>query len=599
MLHRWRLLPSIGIATIYCVEFLEEMIRFNGKDDNILVQNQFVLLSSVEMVAVSRLWSIIHFAIIMPMRWLAGKTHELAEFKWGPISMNRVLDHLLADVRSIADEPQLIHDETFMMGMMDKWKEQLPPFKEYMKHQFEDKTTKLFGDSSGTKAVPFHEVRKELFHPTDQDNKDSTPMLEELAVIACKAWVEDMLDEKKATYLCLSVSGSEISWDHCPDEVKEALYGHRATNDLAESCFAGLTRQIEIGNRILMTNAAAISDMKRNGFMNRGGKKKGDTRGKFYELPEELQITAVMAAMENASATRESNNHALNRMREYRQQKEDALKEVNLEKATTEYIGNLIYHAMNKSDRYCSTKNEMNDMLRSLQYKKDKEALIKDNINIRWRGFGWSEWATTWSKDGRGKTIQQLKSHFFELLDKENRDIPDKPAPGIPLRKDMPIVGQLTSKVKDLDSKAMESNYEFDQKARKRWRDMNARGEGDILAEMQTIGKRRKLDDSFIGERIELLSQYEDNDGNVMGKDWSVGVVKDVCDGTYPKWRKRNQGPRGRQVYKEGEAAEVEWDAVGQLEAVTTIEEFKHTKWNGQDVGAWRLWQPDFDYGID
>ena len=34
-------------------------------------------------------------------------------------------------------------------------------------------------------------------------------------------------------------------------------------------------------------------------------------------------------------------------------------------------------------------------------------------------------------------------------------------------------------------------------------------------------------------------------------------------------------------------------------EAVTTIEEFKHTKWNGQDVGAWRLWQPDFDYGID
>jgi hypothetical protein len=317
-----------------------------------------------------------------------------------------------------------------------------------------------------------------------------------------------------------------------------------------------------------MTNAAAISDMKRNGFMNRGGKKKDDTRGKLFELPEQLQITAVMAAMENASATRESNNHALNRMREYRQQKEDALKEVNLEKATTEYIGNLIYHAMNKSDRYCSTKDEMNDMLNSLQYKKDKEALIKDNINIRWRGFGWSEWATTWSKDGRGKTIQQLKSHFFELSDKENRDIPDKPAPGIPLRKNMPIVGQLTSKVKDLDSKAMESNYEFDQDARKRWRDMNARGEGDILAEMQTVGKRRKLDDSFIGERIELLSQYEDNDGNVMGIDWSVGEVKDVCDGTYPKWRKPNQGPRGKQVYKEGEAAEVKWDAVGQLEAL-------------------------------
>ena len=39
----------------YCVEFLDDMIRYCGKSDNILAHNLIILLSSVAIIAVSRL----------------------------------------------------------------------------------------------------------------------------------------------------------------------------------------------------------------------------------------------------------------------------------------------------------------------------------------------------------------------------------------------------------------------------------------------------------------------------------------------------------------------------------------------------------------
>ena len=69
----------------YCLEFLEHIIRYCGKQDNILVQNLFSMLSSVEMVATSRLWSIFHLSTVQPLRYLAANTHKFAEYDWGVV----------------------------------------------------------------------------------------------------------------------------------------------------------------------------------------------------------------------------------------------------------------------------------------------------------------------------------------------------------------------------------------------------------------------------------------------------------------------------------------------------------------------------------
>ena len=62
---------------------------------------------------------------------------------------------------------------------------------------------------------------KELFTLADPNNQSSIEMLEKVAAIGIQAILDKLLDEKKATYKYLSISGTEFSYEHCPDTVKE------------------------------------------------------------------------------------------------------------------------------------------------------------------------------------------------------------------------------------------------------------------------------------------------------------------------------------------------------------------------------------------
>ena len=139
-------------------------------------------------------------------------------------------------------------------------------------------------------------------------------MLETLGMIDIKAMIKDLEDKTKATYKYLSLSGSQYSWEHCPDTTKKGMLVKMVTNYLYESSFAGVTSQVQIYGRIGMFNAAAISDMSRNGYLSRPTTKKDlkeVNRGLFHNFPEELQLTAVMAALEDALVTHKANNQSL------------------------------------------------------------------------------------------------------------------------------------------------------------------------------------------------------------------------------------------------------------------------------------------------
>ena len=84
-----------------------------------------------------------------------------------------------------------------------------------------------------------------------------------------------------------------------------------------------------------MSNAAAVSNVARNGLLNCDGtkkqinhstnstkeKQKDKKRGLYHGLPKELQITLLIMCMEDAPATRKQNNYDINRSREWRAQK--------------------------------------------------------------------------------------------------------------------------------------------------------------------------------------------------------------------------------------------------------------------------------------
>ena len=187
-----------------------------------------------------------------------------------------------------------------------------------------------------------------------------------------------MEDEKKPCHEYLSKFGEEKSFEHCPEVVKAAMKGMSATNDISESTFAGISTQMQsFGGSISIHGAAGVSDMSRNGFLKRPTLK--DSKGGLmFQLPEELQITCIMAAMEDAPETRTSNE----RQRKKKLEKEQLLKDKQMAGLTDEYIENLILHGMYNSDACWKTSQQVDDGLKRIKFKKDKIAALKDNILI-------------------------------------------------------------------------------------------------------------------------------------------------------------------------------------------------------------------------
>ena len=77
---------------------------------------------------------------------------------------------------------------------------------------------------------------------------------------------------------------------------------------------------------------------------------------------------------------------------------------------------------------------------------------------------------------------------------------------------------------------------------------------------MQQLGKQ-KIDDSFIGTRIEYLSEFDlVGEGNTKKLCWCGGDVENISDG---KWV--NPGNRHK-YYKENEAEFIFWAAVSEAD---------------------------------
>ena len=586
---------------VYSAEFLDKALRRKG-NDNILQQNLFIILSSVDMIAVSRFFSILHVAVCIPFRWLTGNTHKLAEHNWGARSMGRGVDIIYDACIDILDDITLIHDEAFMMHIFDDLRKELLDFDTYLTTEFTIRQSH-YVKKSKTKAVPLKMLIKELFTPADPDNQSSSKMLEKVAAIGIQAILDELLDEKKATYKYLSISGTEFSYEHCPDAVKEKMLGKMASNDLAESSFAGLTAQIQCYGRIGMCNAAAVSDTSRNGFLSRPTTRKEineQKRGLYHTIAQELQITLGMVCMEDSTAVRKRNDDLLERQRKFRQEKDDLVETEELDGAEDNYIDALIYHRMGRTDACWKTVGEVTEGLKRLKYKKDKIAALKDNIRIRWIGYGWEECETKWSKDRVQLSIAQLASRLKEIIKLQKKykwEIPETPNAKVPQRKCMPVLGQLTKQTMEMDKEANENIEELEKQARAKWQERDEQGEMSMHSRMQEKNAPT-LDDAFIGTRIEFLSEFDlTEDGTETDVCWCGGVIKEISDGT---WIIPTVSGRGKKCYKKGEAADIYWEAVetaGFL-AGRAIVELNPRKWNKEVVGGWRKDLGDINYSV-
>ena len=126
-----------------------------GGGDGILEKSMFFRLRSVQFVAILRVLSVIQMCVVLPLRWLHGNCHKLSEFNFGVANMSLTID-LMDDVwLEIANDGSKLFDDDFMFGIFKPIIETIPPFEQYMKYMFEERTSYVIGGrTDDTKVLP-------------------------------------------------------------------------------------------------------------------------------------------------------------------------------------------------------------------------------------------------------------------------------------------------------------------------------------------------------------------------------------------------------------------------------------------------------------
>ena len=124
------------------------------------------------MVAQVRFYGILNIAVVIPLRWLAGNSHELAHRNWGARHMGLALDLWYEAVKKLEENPNLILSEVFMMNIFSRIYIMVPEFYNYYRYLFKVKKQSCVNRNSGAKMMPLALVKDELFHPQNQTNVD-------------------------------------------------------------------------------------------------------------------------------------------------------------------------------------------------------------------------------------------------------------------------------------------------------------------------------------------------------------------------------------------------------------------------------------------
>jgi hypothetical protein len=153
-----------------------------------------------------------------------------------------------------------------------------------------------------------------------------------LAKTAAKAIYDELRDESKATFKYLSVSGSKYLWKGCDEGRKKALLGKKARNDEAESALGGTTANIQQYGGIIILSAGAISDTKKDEFLQRKSvppwkKSIAKAQGMFHGLSDVIQEAIILVAIKDAPSTRKKNNDAIQLQATAQRMKVELLKE--------------------------------------------------------------------------------------------------------------------------------------------------------------------------------------------------------------------------------------------------------------------------------
>lgn len=260
--------------------------------------------------------------------------------------MGKALDALYSACVDLEENSDLYLDEDFMNAIFDNIYVDsdgnpgpLPPLQEAMTYQYEEKQTIAL---DGSKVLPFDQLNAEMFYPQRPENQQTTDLVKEMASEVAECIMKELCDPKKALSDYLSCKEGKFSWGETTDEEHKACLGMMATNDSAESPFAGLTQQMQQFGQVLGIHASAVSHAKFSGDFHLDYKDSSND-GRYFKLPDDMKQSLLTYALSISPKVRKEEKEALERQREAKKQKQNLLLEKQMLACKKEYAEALTY----------------------------------------------------------------------------------------------------------------------------------------------------------------------------------------------------------------------------------------------------------------
>ena len=536
--------PGVLMNLPYYLQFLNwRSAAVGGKSDGILATKLYIMLRSVEVVALLRVLSILHLAVCMPTRWLAGKTHELADYDFGYYDMGKVLTCMETAFEAILDDPSLFLDEDFMLNTMFKEiSDQVDPFAEYISHMYEQKVT-LTVTGANNDDLYYDDLRATLFYPSRKDIIQTDGLATGLAVVVAAAFLKEFRDETKPTHHYLASAGVIYSLENISEEEHKSGYGIESSNSIAESVHASATHSLKIYGNIRLDSAAAEGQTRSNNdfgrcydkLVNPRGKNKSETKtkplGAMITLPIELQTSLMVAGKRYAPRLRKAYDDALAAQHQDTLERQKLAVAKEMEKKGEEYIEGCDYLQRWHSDRCWKTKEHTLEVYNSLTSESAKLKAVKEQILIRRKGTIGEEAGHKWSQNGYYYTSKELLDHFIHVVlpMEKDRDVPTEPP--VEFRggiSDQHTLGTLTDLEYINNNQSGMSIEEIKANAIKERERRELEGETDRYTNLQS-NIQPAFDDSLIGFKIEYCFSYDEEDGTPY-LSWCDGEVVSIVN---------------------------------------------------------------------
>ena len=420
--------------------------------------------------------------------------------------------------------------------------------------------------------LPYDLLRAEVFFPAREENQATNTVCTNMAVELAQTILEELRDPKKATSDYLSSGKGKFGLGETTHKQHVTCIGLMATNDPAESPFAGLSHQFGMHGRILGIHASAISQARINGDFSRILNEMNKKDGMFHCLSPKMKESLLRMAIRDAPMVRKNEEIALNKQREQKQNKQDILRKNKLLGAQDKYADALTYIEMFHSPAGWQRKESAVSEFEKITSTSGQVAAVKDQIRIRVLGFGWDDLHCAWSKDGVDKSPEQLLHYLTDTIIPQQtiRGIPTKPKIDLPSRgENIAILGTMARDIVQLDNNDGTEQSVFILAATAK-RDQTERDGITDRHQKKQPTTPPTIDVDFVGTRIEQIWEFVEVDGTSK-LIWCKGTVIAV----------KNNNKKVR----------IQWDAEYHRpgDPVISEETLLISKWNKQKKKAWRL----------